>query len=56
MDIETIKARIRRREFMFSMHAEEAWMDDHLTAQQVIAAVLNDEILEPYSPGILNTS
>jgi len=48
MKIKTIKAKIRRREFMFSMHAEEARMDDNLTARQVIAAILNDDILEHY--------
>lgn len=48
MDIEVIKDKIRRREFVFSSHAEEARMDDGLTAQEVITAILNDEILERY--------
>jgi hypothetical protein len=48
MDIETIKTKIRQREFVFSSHAEEARMDDGLTAQEVVDAILNDEILEQY--------
>jgi hypothetical protein len=48
MEIEEIKVKIRRQEFVFSMHAEEARMDDNLTAQEVITAILNDEILEQY--------
>lgn len=48
MDVETIKAKIRQREFVFSLHAEEARMDDNLTAREVIDAILNDEILEQY--------
>ncbi len=46
MDIQAIKTKVRQLEFVFSLHAEEARMDDNLTAQEVIDAILNDKIDE----------
>jgi hypothetical protein len=48
MDIEIIKTKVQRGELVFSIHAEEERMDEDLTAQDVITAILNDEILEQY--------
>jgi hypothetical protein len=48
MDIKTIKAKVRRNASVFSIHAEEERMDEGLKAQEVIAAILNGEILEQY--------
>lgn len=48
MDIELIKARVRRRELIFSSHGEEERMDEGLLAREVIEALLEGEILEHY--------
>lgn len=48
MDIETIKAKVHQNKLVFSSHAEEERMDEGLTVEEVITAILNDEILEQY--------
>jgi hypothetical protein len=48
MDIAIIKANVRDGKLVFSIHAEEERMDEDLTAQDVITAILNGEILEQY--------
>jgi hypothetical protein len=48
LTIAAIKDAVRQRQFYFSAHAEEARMDDNLTAAEVLEAILNDDILEQY--------
>ncbi len=47
LTIAAIKEAVRQRQFYFSAHAEEARMDDNITAA-VLEAILNDDILEQY--------
>jgi hypothetical protein len=47
-NIQTIKEAVRQGCVYFSAHAEEARMDDDLTASAVLEAIRNDEILEHY--------
>ena len=48
MDIILIKERVRQGKLILSSHAEEERMDENLTVQEVIDAILADEILEDY--------
>ena len=48
MDIDGIKTRIRRNDYMYSVHAEAERKLDGLTFAQVEEALLNGNILEHY--------
>ncbi len=48
LTIAAIKNSVQQRQVYFSAHAEDARMDDNLTAAAVLEAILNDEILEQY--------
>jgi hypothetical protein len=48
MDIEDIKACVRKDQYMYSLHAEIERRADELTFAQVEEALLNGKILEQY--------
>lgn len=46
--VAAIKDAVQQQRVSFSAHAEEARMDDNLTATAVLEALLHDDILEYY--------
>ena len=48
MGIEDIQTRVRRNQYMYTLHAEIERRADELTFAQVEEALLNGEILEAY--------
>lgn len=48
MDLDLIKAKVKRRELLFTNHGEEERMDEGLKASEVIGAILDGELLEYY--------
>jgi len=48
MNIDEIKKKVRRKEYVYSSHADTERQDDNLTLLQVETAILNGEILEEY--------
>ncbi|MDZ7761562.1 MAG: DUF4258 domain-containing protein [Desulfovermiculus sp.] len=49
MDIESIKAKVQRDQYVYSLHADIERKADDLTLQEVETALLNGEILEQYA-------
>lgn len=49
MNIDEIKKKVRRWQYVYSDHADDERQDDDLTLTQVRQALLNSEILEQYS-------
>jgi hypothetical protein len=48
MNVEDIRARVRRNEYVYSLHAEVERKAEDLTFAQIEQALLNGEILEQY--------
>ncbi len=48
MDIDSIKSKVQRDEYVYSSHADLERKADDLTLQEVERALLNGEILEQY--------
>lgn len=49
MDIESIKAKVQRDEYVYSSHADLERKADDLTLHDVESAILNSEVLEQYA-------
>ena len=48
MDVDEIKEKLRRGQYRFSLHAEMEAENDDLDFEQIVEAILNDDILEEY--------